>query len=106
MSKTYVSNNFYPLASHSAIVVSGFGIPQIRKNIGIYISYIGDTIKFIDNGKILVEIEKDKLEDVYLLCDLFCKYLIMDYESAREELRYLVHDHVYGGATDLSGYIT
>lgn len=105
MSKTYVSGNFYPLESHSAIVVSGFGVPQLKKNVGIYISYLGDTVKFIDNGKILVEIEKDKCEDVYLLCDLFCKYLIMDYTSAREELRNLVNSHVYKGSTDISGYV-
>ena len=90
---------FYAIPGYNVIAVAGFGLPQIKQGIGIFIKYNNDTVKFIDNNEVLLELDIDDIDSVLLAASLFAnKYLVLGGQStAGDELHNLIYEHCYNG---------
>lgn len=90
---------FYAIPEYNCIAVAGYGLPQIKQGIGIFIKYDNDTVKFIDNNEILLELDIDDIDSVLLAASLFVnKYLVLGGQStACDELHSLIYEYIYMG---------
>lgn len=91
---------WYPSPEYSSIIFSFSGRNDLNRSVsggnGIYIDYSGDEVKFIENGIVYLSLKKDYKSQVFDACDCMNIALGMNFRRAKESLRRLVTNYIYG----------